>query len=75
MLNGVIKNWEKIGNTSIDGLRETFLMREGVLRKTEENYSLFVKKMPFDVLLSTIPWNISMVQNAFMKYRIIVDWN
>ena len=46
-----------------------------VLRKTEENYSLFVKKMPFDVLLSTIPWNISMVQNAFMKYRIIVDWN
>ena len=75
LLNGVIKNWEKIGNTSIDGLRETFLMREGVLRKTEENYSLFVKKMPFDVLLSTIPWNISMVQNAFMKYRIIVDWN
>ena len=75
LLNGVIKNWEKIGNTSVEGLRETFLMREGVLRKTEENYSLFVKKMPFDVLLSTIPWNISMVQNAFMKYRIIVDWN
>ena len=75
LLNGVIKNWEKIGNTSIEGLRETFIMREGVLRKTEENYSLFVKKMPFDVLLSTIPWNISMVQNAFMKYRIIVDWN
>ena len=75
LLKGVVQNWEKIGNTSTEGLRESFLRREGLIRKTNKDYTLIVKKKPFDMLLDTLPWNITMVQNVFMKYRLLVEWN
>ena len=75
LLKGVVQNWDKIGNTSTEGLRESFLRREGLIRKTNKDYTLIVKKKPFDMLLDTLPWNITMVQNVFMKYRLLVEWN
>ena len=74
LLNGVLKNWEKLNNSSIDALRETFLMREGILKPNELNYNLDIIKETFDMLLETIPWNISIIQTTFMENRINVDW-
>ena len=74
LLKSVIKNWEKINNSTISTLRETFLIREGVLRTSSIDFNLSIQKKPFDVLLSTLPWNISMIQTSFMKNRILVDW-
>ena len=37
LLKGVVQNWEKIGNTSTEGLRESFLRREGLIRKTNKD--------------------------------------
>ncbi len=74
LLNSVIKNWEKIENSSISTLRESFLIREGALIKFGSDFNLKIQKKPFDVLLDTLPWNISMIQTSFMKNRILVDW-
>ena len=74
LLKSVIDNWEKINNSSISTLRETFLIREGVLVKSNTDFKLNVQKKPFDVLLTTLPWTISMIQTSFMKNRIIVTW-
>ena len=74
LLKSVIDNWEKINNSSISTLRETFLIREGVLVKSNADFKLNVEKKPFDVLLTTLPWTISMIQTSFMKNRIIVTW-
>ena len=74
LLNSVIKNWEKIENSSISTLRESFLLREGALSKFGSDFNLNIQKKPFDVLLDTLPWNISMIQTSFMKNRILVDW-
>ena len=74
LLKGVLQNWDKLNNSSIRALRDTFLIREGVLRKSNTNYDLIIKKKPFDVLLNTLPWNISMIQTSFMKNRILVEW-
>jgi hypothetical protein len=74
LLNSVIKNWEKIQNSSISTLRESFLLREGALSKFGSDFNLNIQKKPFDVLLDTLPWNISMIQTSFMKNRILVDW-
>ena len=74
LLNGVLKNWEKLNNSSIAALRETFLMREGILKPNELNYNLDIIKETFDMLLETIPWNISIIQTTFMENRINVDW-
>ena len=74
LLKGVLKNWEKLSNSSVETLRETFLIREGILRPVELDYNLNVIKGPFDMLIETIPWNISIIQTTFMKNRITVDW-
>jgi hypothetical protein len=74
LLKGVLKNWEKLNNSSIAALRETFLIREGILTPNELDYNLDIIKKTFDMLLETIPWNISIIQTTFMENRINVDW-
>ena len=74
LLKGVLKNWEKLSNSSVQTLRETFLFREGILRPVELDYKLNVIKGTFDMLIETIPWNISIIQTTFMKNKITVDW-
>ena len=74
LLKGVLQNWEKLNNSSVATLRETFLMREGILTPNELDYNLDIVKETFDMLLETIPWNISMIQTTFMENRINVDW-
>ncbi len=74
LLKSVIKNWEKIENSTPSTLRETFLMREGALRKLDSDFSLTVLKKPYDLLMDSLPWSIGMIQTSFMKNRILVDW-
>ena len=74
LLKGVLQNWQKLNNSSVETLRQTFLIREGILTPNELDYDLDIVKETFDMLLETIPWNISMIQTTFMKNRIIVDW-
>ena len=74
LLTAVTKNWEKLDNTSARGLRESFLKREGIIKKNENNYTLIVEGKPFDMLLKTIPWNIMMIQTSFMDIRLLIEW-
>ena len=74
LLNAVTGNWEQLSKTSIPTFKETFLKREGIIQKVDDNYKLIVEKKPFDMLLRTIPWNISMIQNSFMSFRLFVEW-
>ena len=74
LLLGVLKNWEKLSKSSVATLRETFLKREGILIPNELDYNLDIVKETFDMLLDTIPWNISIIQTTFMENRINIDW-
>ena len=74
LLKGVLQNWEKLSNSSVASLRETFLIREGILSPNELDYKLDIFKGTFDMLIDTIPWNISIIQTTFMKNRITVNW-
>lgn len=74
LLVAVTKNWDKLNNTSPSALRESFLKREGILKKNENNFNLIVETKPYDLLLKTIPWNIMMIQTAFMDNRLLVEW-
>lgn len=75
LLNAVIQNWGQLGNTSIQGLRETFINRPGKLSKKENgDWLLQVESKPFDVLLSSLPWTISIIKLPWMDQKIMVDW-
>lgn len=76
MLEGVIANWGKLGNTSIAGLRESFLIREGrLLRKESDNsWALTVSVKGYDILLDALPWRLSMIRLPWMQTLLTGKW-
>jgi hypothetical protein len=76
VLQGVIANWGKLGNTSIEGLRESFLIREGrlVRKESDNSWALTVSQKAFDVLLDALPWRLSMIRLPWMQTLLNVKW-
>jgi len=76
LLQGVIANWGKLGNTSIDGLRESFLLREGRLVCVESGNSwlLTVSVKGYDILLDSLPWRLSMIRLPWMQTLLNTKW-
>lgn len=76
LLKAVINHWSVLGNTSVDGLRESFLQRPGVLTQKEDgDWLLQVEARSFDILLGQLPWSISMVQLPWMEQVLWVEWS
>lgn len=74
LLRATIQQWTAIGETSIDGLRDIFLQRDGKLKEDGEQYYLIVEGKPYDMLLNQIPWNISKIRLNWMKKELLVKW-
>jgi hypothetical protein len=74
LLKGLINNWEKVKNSSPEGIQETFLQREGILRFQTDKVTLVVEKKGVDILLESIQWNISLIKLAWMKVPLYVEW-
>lgn len=74
LLKAVIGNWEKLKNTSVDGLRETFLKRDGMLTKKENGWLLQVERKTVDVLLDSIPWSFATLAFSWNNYIIFTEW-
>jgi hypothetical protein len=74
LLRSVLANWKILSGTSIEGLQQTFLQREGRLERTSDGWRLFVQRKTVDVLLDQIPWSISTVFHSWMREPIFVTW-
>ncbi|GAB3255493.1 contractile injection system tape measure protein [Chitinimonas naiadis] len=78
LLNAVIAHWKILGNTTADGLRETFLRRTGRLTsKTDDHgkhWQLKVQTGPFDMLLDQLPWSYATIRLPWMPEVLYVDW-
>lgn len=74
LLKSVAGHWKAIGKVSPEGLRVSFLQREGRLNRTESGWSLKVERKTWDLLLDKLPWMISMVKLNWMKQIIYVEW-
>lgn len=74
LLDAVITNWRVLKNTSHAGLRETFLQRSGKLTQVNNGWQLNVEQKSVDVLLSSLPWGISIVKHQWMEKILFVDW-
>ena len=74
LLQNLIRQWEKMGNTSIEGLRGSFLMRNGVLEKIPEGWKLRVEQHAYDMLLQSLPWSLSIIKTTWMSDAIHVEW-
>ncbi|HFA48325.1 MAG TPA: hypothetical protein ENJ95_04820 [Bacteroidetes bacterium] len=74
LLRAAIGHWDKLKNTSIDGLREGFLQRKGKLEQQPEHWNLTVEHKTIDILMNSLPWSISIVKLPWMKKMLRVNW-
>jgi len=74
LLVAVIEKWKGIGNTSVDGLRDSFLKREGRLYTKDGQWHLQVESRSYDMLLDSLPWSYATIKYSWMPRVIYVEW-
>jgi hypothetical protein len=74
LLRAAVSHWDRLKNTSPDGLREAFLQREGKLSTRPDGWRLVVEQRAVDVLLDSVPWSVSIVRLPWMASPLWVDW-
>lgn|GEM_PF-2454873 len=72
VLLSCIQHWDAIKRTSIDGLRENFLHRDGVLKRDEFGWSLYIEEKTIDLMLDKLPWNLSIIKLNWMDEMLTV---
>jgi hypothetical protein len=74
LLSAVIRHWSALGDTSVDGLRGSFLVRPGKLSRRGSDDLLQVEARSYDLLLDRLPWGIGLIQLPWMKSILWVEW-
>lgn len=75
LLRAVVQHWSALGSTTPEGLRGTFLCREGKLANSPDGaWLLRVEQRSFDVLLADLPWSISAIKLPWMDGLLNVEW-
>ncbi|HEY0437171.1 MAG TPA: contractile injection system tape measure protein, partial [Phenylobacterium sp.] len=74
LLTSLIGQWSILGRTSVAGLRESFLQRQGALTDADEAWRLLVEPRAFDMLIDRIPWGFSTLKLPWMAKVLHVDW-
>ncbi|MGC4235150.1 MAG: contractile injection system tape measure protein [Niabella sp.] len=75
MLRSVIEHWKVLGNTSVEGLRSSFLQREGKITRVEKGeWQLMVQQGAYDMLLQQLPWSIGIIRLPWMEQNLITHW-
>ena len=75
LLDSVIENWTALKKTTTGGFREAFLQRQGSVEKNGEDYCVKVEVLSHDILLSYLPWNLTLIKYPWNDYLIHVEWN
>lgn len=74
VLEAVIQHWEVLKNTSIEGLRETFLCRSGKMEHKGDAWTVQVETKGVDILLNQLPWGLSVVKLPWTSELLQVSW-
>ena len=74
LLEAVVNHWSALKQTSVDGLRTSFLQRNAVLVETMRHWLLRVERKPYDMLLERLPWGIAMIRLSWMSKMLTVEW-
>ncbi|MCG3266179.1 contractile injection system tape measure protein [Yoonia sp. I 8.24] len=75
LVQSVIAQWGRLGNTSPDGLRSAFVQRGGVMDLDDPTQpKLTVNKGAYDMLLDGLPWAFNVIALPWMPAPLHVDW-
>lgn len=74
LLLSVVEHWSILKDTSVSGLQESFLQRDGKLIYKDNEWNLHVEQRPYDMVLQNLPWNISMIKLSWMPHLLRAEW-
>lgn len=74
LLKATVNYWPSIGQTSVNGFRGNWLVRDGFIIENEERWELVVEKRAYDVLLNRSPFTFSIVKFPWMNKPLYVNW-
>lgn len=74
LLQAVIRHWSALGDSSVENLRGSFLVRPGKLSQRDGEYLLQVEPRSYDVLLDQLPWGLGVVKLPWMQRTLWVEW-
>jgi len=74
LLTTVLHHWKALNNTSIEGVRQAFLQRPGILQHQNGTWRLRVEQKTYDVLLDQLPWSIGAIKLPWVTNVMYVEW-
>lgn len=74
LLKVVIDRWPKMKNAKPDGIRGSLILRNGVIRLTEDGWNMKVEQKAYDIILQTLPWAFSFIKTGWMDKPLITEW-
>jgi hypothetical protein len=74
LLQEVIAQWSILKNTSVEGLQQSFLQRDGKLSRQDNGWLLQVGQQPYDILLDHLPWSTGVIRNSWMQELLFTEW-
>lgn len=77
MFEMILRNWDKMRNTSPNGFRNAFIQRKGIVEKDDKDkrfWKVKVEQKAFDVLLDSLPWGYKIQPFRWMEEIIKVEW-
>lgn len=74
LLQAIIMQASILKQMSNDGLRGTFLLREGMLSERDGAWLLRVEREAYDIVLDQFPWSWGWVKLPWMDTALRVEW-
>lgn len=74
LINAAISYWPAIGESSVDGFRGNWLVRDGILKEEVERWVLSVEKRAYDILMLKSPFSFSVIKFPWMEKPLHVTW-
>jgi hypothetical protein len=73
LLQAIANNWTALKSTSPEGIRDTFLVKEGLLNKGN-GWTLKIERTTVDMLIDKLPWGISIIKLPWCNDMLYVEW-
>ncbi|MCA6068158.1 hypothetical protein JI747_013260 [Chryseobacterium sp. RG1] len=74
LLQAAISYWSVIGDSSLDGFRGNWLVRNGILTESADKWELTVDKRAYDILINKSPFSFSIIKFPWMEKPLHVTW-
>ncbi len=74
LLEAAIGHWPVIGDSSVEGFRGNWLVRNGILREESDRWELNVEKRSYDILINQAPFSFSIIKFPWMEKPLHVNW-